>query len=130
MKLPHSQRGLGLWSGLFVFGTIAFVALCVIKVGPLYLNEVQIKKAVHDVASKEGAGAGGEVDIAAIRQALQRRWDIDYLSQIEPKDIKVIRTDRGLFLSYNYDAVVSLFANISVIAHFQDDVPLRAQSGG
>ena len=128
MRLAFSQRGLGLWSGLFVFGTIAFVALCVIKVGPLYLNEVQIKRAVHDVASKEGS-SGGDVDVAAIRAALQRRWDIDYLSQIEPKDIKVIRTDRGLFLSYDYDAVVKLFANISVIAHFQDDVPLRASVG-
>ncbi|GAC1628879.1 MAG: hypothetical protein NVS9B10_19320 [Nevskia sp.] len=129
MKLAFSQRGLGLWSGLFVFGTIGFVALCVIKVGPLYLNEVQIKHAVHDVASKEGGSSGGEVDVAAIRSALQRRWDIDYLSQIQPKDIKVVRTDKGLFLSYDYDAVVKLFANISVIAHFQDDVPLRAAAG-
>lgn len=130
MQLPFSQRGLGLWSGLFVFGTIAFLALCLIKVGPLYLNEAQIRKAVHDVASKEGSGGGGEVDIGAIRQALQRRWDVDYISQLETKDIKVIRTDRGLFLSYNYDAVVQLFANISVIAHFQDDVPLKASVNG
>jgi hypothetical protein len=129
MKLAHAQRGLGLWSGLFVFGTIAFVVLCVIKVGPLFLNEAQVRKAVHDVASQQGS-SGGEVDVLAIRTALQKRWDIDYLNQIEPKDIKVIRTAQGLFLSYNYNAVVPLFGNISVIAHFQDDVPLRASVGG
>lgn len=129
MNLRFSQRGLTLWSAIFVFGTIAFVALCAIKVGPLYFNEVQIKRAVHDVASQQGS-SGGEVDIAGIRAALQRRWDIDYISQLEPKDIKVVRTDRGLFLSYDYDASVELFGNLSVVAHFQDDVPLRASAGG
>lgn len=129
MKLAHAQRGLSLWSGLFVFGTIGFIALCVIKVGPLFLNEFSVKRAVHDIASKEGS-VGGQVDVAAIRAALQRRWDIDYISQIEPKDIKVIRNGSGLFLSYDYEAEVSLFGNISVVARFKDDVPLRAAVGG
>ncbi len=130
MKLAHAQRGLGLWSGLFVFGTIGFVALCVIKIGPLYLNEFSIRKAVRDVAQQQSSVAGEEVDVAAVRSALQKRWDIDYLSQLEPKDIHVIRTERGLFLAYDYNAQVSLFGNISVIAHFKQDVPLRAPAGG
>lgn len=129
MKLKSRQRGLTLWSALFVFGTIAFVALCAIKVGPLYFNEVQIQRAVRDVASKEGS-SGGEVDIGAIRIALQKRWDIDYISQLEPKDIKVVRTEQGLMLSYDYDATVDLFGNLSVVAHFKADVPLRSLPGG
>ncbi len=129
MRLQFSQRGLGLWSGLFLIGSIGFIVLCTIKVGPLFLNEAQIRRAVHDVAQKDGS-SGGEVDVQAIRSSLQRRWDIDYISQLEPKDIKVVRTERGLFLSYDYDATVSLFGNISVIAHFKDDVPLRAVVGG
>lgn len=129
MNRRFKQRGLGLWSGLFVFGTIAFLALIVIKVGPLYLNEIQIEQAVHDVAKQEGS-SGGEVDVAAVRSALQKRWDIDYLSQLEPKDIKVVRTASGLFLSYDYNAEVALFANLSVVAHFQHDTPLRASVGG
>jgi hypothetical protein len=127
-KLAQAQRGLTLWSGLFVFGSIGFVALCLIKIGPLYLNEIQVRKAVHDVGQKEGT-SGGDVDVAAIRSALQRRWDIDYLSQIEPKDIQVVRTEQGLFLSYDYEARVSLFANISVVVHFKADEPLRASAG-
>jgi len=129
MKFARTQRGLGLWSGLFVFGTIGFIALCVIKVGPLYLNEFSVQKAVRDVASKEGS-SGGQADVTAIRSALQRRWDIDYISQIEPKDIKVVRKSNGIFLTYDYDAEVSLFANVSVVAHFSNEVPLRAAVDG
>lgn len=127
-KLAQAQRGLTLWSGLFVFGSIGFVALCLIKIGPLFLNELQLRKAVHDVAQKEGV-VGGDIDVAAIRSALQRRWDIDYISQIEPKDIQVIRSEKGLFLSYDYEARVSLFANISVLVRFKADEPLRASAG-
>lgn len=129
MNLRNAQRGLTLWSGLYLFGSIAFIALCGIKIGPLYLNEFQVNRAVRDVAA-ESSVVGGNVDVAAVRLALQRRWDIDYLSQLEPRDVKVVRTSGGLFLSYDYDAEVPLFANIIVVANFKADIPLRSVPGG
>lgn len=129
MKSRRSQLGLTLWSGLYLFGSLAFIALCGIKIGPLYLNEFTINRAVRDVASQASV-VGSEVDVAAVRSALQRRWDIDYIDQLEPRDIKVVRTAAGLFLSYDYDAEVPLFANIIVVARFNADIPLRAVPGG
>lgn len=129
MKARKSQLGIGLWSGLYVFGSIAFIALCGIKIGPLYLNEFTVRKAVRDVAA-QAAVVGSDVDVVSVRAALQKRWDIDYIDQIEPRDIKVVRKAAGLFLSYDYDAEVPLFANIIVVVHFADDVPLRAVAGG
>ena len=52
MNARTSQLGLGLWSGLYLFGSIAFIALCGIKIGPLYLNEFTVSKAVRDVAAQ------------------------------------------------------------------------------
>jgi hypothetical protein len=129
MKVRTSQLGLTLWSGLYLFGSIAFIALCAIKIGPLYMNEFTINKAVRDVAAQSST-VGSEVDVASVRSALQKRWDIDYIDQLEPRDIKVVRTSSGLYLSYDYEAEVPLFANIIVVAHFADDVPLRAVPGG
>ena len=129
MKTRKSQLGLTLWSGLYLFGSIAFIALCGIKIGPLYLNEFTVNKAVRDVAAQASV-VGTEVDVAAVRSALQKRWDIDYIDQLEPRDIKVVRTTGGLFLSYDYDAEVPLFANIIVVARFKQDIPLRAVPGG
>lgn len=129
MKLRKSQLGLGLWSGLYLLCSLGFIVMCGIKVGPLYMNEMQVHSAVSDVAAKASVVAGN-VDVAEIRSSLQRRWDIDYISQLDPKDIKVIRTTGGLFLSYDYDAEVPLFANIIVIARFKQDIPLRVVPGG
>lgn len=129
MKLRKAQLGLTLWSGLYLFGSIAFIALCGIKIGPLYLNEFQVNRAVRDVAAQSSV-VGGDIDVAAVRSSLQKRWDIDYIGQLEPRDVKVVRTTGGLFLSYDYDAEVPLFANITVVANFKADIPLRAVSGG
>ena len=129
MNLRKAQLGLTLWSGLYLFGSIAFIVLCGIKIGPLYLNEFTVNKAVRDVAAQASV-IGSEVDVAAVRSSLQKRWDIDYIDQLEPRDIKVVRTAGGLFLSYDYDAEVPLFANIIIVAHFADDIPLRAVPGG
>jgi hypothetical protein len=112
-----------------VFGTLAFVALCVIKIGPLYLNEASVRRAVADVASREGS-SGGEVDVGAIRTALQKRWDVDYISQLQAQEVKVVRIGNGLFLAYDYEARVDLFGNVTVVLHFAHQSPLRAQAGG
>ena len=62
-------------------------------------NLTKVKRAVADVASREGS-SDGNVDVAAIRSALQKRWDVDYISQLTPQEVKVIRVGSGLFLAY------------------------------
>lgn len=120
------QRGMGWFGMLLVFGAIAFVAVVAIKVGPLYLNHMTVVRVVKNVA--DDAEMGG-ANVQQIRAALQRRWDIDYIEQIEAKDIKVKRSSRGRMLSYDYEARVSLFYNIYVVVHFQGDHLMRNAPG-
>jgi hypothetical protein len=128
MNLRRKQLGLGFWGLLLVLAVGGFAALVLIKCVPIYLNEMAVTRAVHDVASKNTA-SGGEVDVAAIRDALQRRWDIDYINRIEPKEIKVVRDESGLKLSYDYEAREHLFYNIFIVIHFAEDIPLRSSVG-
>jgi hypothetical protein len=125
MGMPHRQRGLGWFGLLFVFGTLAFVAICVIKIGPLYLNQFTVAAAVKGVADDpELANA----EPAVIRDRLRARWDVDYIDQLDYKDIKLKRTDRGRVLSYDYEARVNLFYNIYVAIQFKEELPMRASA--
>ncbi len=128
MNMRRQQRGLGFWGLLFVLAVGGFAALVLIKCVPIYINEMAVTRAVHDVASKNTA-SDGEVDVAAIRDSLQRRWDIDYINRIEPKDIKVVRDEHGLKLSYEYEAREHLFYNIFIVIHFAEDIPIRGSVG-
>lgn len=126
MRLPKHQRGLGWFGLLMVLGIIGITAIVVVKCLPLYLNQMKLAKAVHQIADDPDLANS---DPAALRNRMQRHWDIDDIILIEPKDIKVKRTDQGRFLSYDYEARTNLFYNIYVVIHFQDDVQMRNVNG-
>lgn len=126
MRLPKHQRGLGWFGLLLVLGTIGITAIVVVKCLPLYLNQMKLAKAVHQIADDPDLANS---DPAALRNRMQRHWDIDDIILIEPKDIKVKRTDQGRFLSYDYEARTNLFYNIYLVIHFQDDVQMRNVNG-
>ncbi len=120
------QRGLGWFGLLFVFGTIAFFAVIAIKVGPLYLNHGTVVRVVKGVADNADYA---NADAREIKQTLERRWDIDYINQIDDRDIKIKRTERGRVLAYDYEARVNLFYNVFVVLHFKDEYPMKQGTG-
>lgn len=129
METLHKQRGLGLFGMIFVLALVGFVALVLVKCLPLYMNQMTIARDLHEVANQV-ATSGSDVDVAEVRRAVERRWDIDYVSQLEPKDIKIGNTDRGLMMSYDYEARAHLFYNIYIVIQFAEDIPLRGHSVG
>lgn len=120
------QRGLGWFGLLFVFGTIAFFAIIVVKVGPLYLNQGNVIKVVKGVADNPDYA---NAPPSEIRKTLERRWDIDYINHLDDKDVKIKRGPQGRMLSYDYEAKVNLFYNVWVVVKFKDDFPMKPGGG-
>lgn len=129
MKAKHAQRGITLIGLIFLLALIGFVALVVVKCLPLYLNQMTIARDLHEVA-KQVNTSGSEIDVAEVRREVERRWDIDYVSQLEPKDIKIGNTEKGMTMSYDYEARAHLFYNIFIVIHFAEDIPLRGRPVG
>lgn len=104
----------------FIFGSIAFVAIVAMKLFPLYANQLKLTRAVEQTASE------GSVDPLAVRNALQRRWDIDDITQILPKDIKIERDGRGGgALTFDYEARTHLFYNVDLVLKFDGRAPVK-----
>jgi hypothetical protein len=121
----EKQRGLGLFGLIFVIAIIGFFALIIVKVTPIYINQMTISKDLHEVANQFGAGSG-ELEASQIVDAVSKRWDVDYINQLRWTDVKVSHTDRGLTMSYDYEARVLLFYNIYLVIHFADEIPVRS----
>ncbi|MFP5304305.1 MAG: DUF4845 domain-containing protein [Gammaproteobacteria bacterium] len=121
MSMRSRQRGLGWFGLLFVLAVIALAAIVTVKCLPIYLNQMKVASSVNKVASDPENGKG---EVGQIRNALQRYWDIEDINYLEPRDVKVKRTQSGRFLSYEYEARERLFYNISIVIEFSDDVPL------
>lgn len=121
-NLQKRQRGLGMLGLLFIFAVIGFTALVIMRVLPIYLNQMKIVKSVHNVAADPDVGSAQ--DSSMLRTKLGRYWDVDSIDYLDPKDVKLNRTDRGRTLSYQYEARAPLFYNISLVIDFQDEVPV------
>jgi hypothetical protein len=126
MRTFRGQRGLGLFGFIFVLALIGFVALLVIKVMPLYLNQMTLKRDLSEVASQVNS-SGSEIDIGELKRTIEKRFDIDYISQLEAKDIKVTNNEKGVVMGYDYEARANLFSNVFIVIHFKDDIPLRVR---
>jgi len=123
MQLRHRQKGLGWFGLLFVFAVIGFVAIVGAKCFPIYMNQFKLASTLNKVASEPDMG-GGDGGAGELRRSLQRYWDIDDITRIQPKDIKLKRTEQGRFMTYDYEARERLFYNIYIVIHFEGEVQM------
>lgn len=118
MQSKHRQKGFV--KLFFIFGSIAFVATVLIKLFPLYGNQLKLKRAVEQTASE------GSIDPLAVRNSLQRRWDIEDITIITPKDIIIERGGNGGgALKYEYEARTHLFYNVDLVLTFDGRAPVK-----
>jgi hypothetical protein len=127
MRGFRTQRGLGLFGLIFVLAVVGTVALLLIKCIPVYLNEGTINRDLHDVATKQGT-SGSEIDPNEVKLAIQRAWDIDYVTNLDPKDIKIVRDAKGWSIDYDYEVREHLFFNVYLVLKFVNSIPLVVKS--
>ena len=123
MTRGKDQRGLGLVGAVFIFGLIGFFAIVAAKTLPLYLNQMKVARAIHQTAEDP---ENTNMDAVALRHRLQRRWDVEDITMLEPKEVGVEQLKDGRrALIYDYEARVNLFYNIYIVIQFKGSEPLR-----
>lgn len=114
----HKQRGLTL-SGMLLWSVVlVLVSVLGMKVVPVYIENNTIKKnlvAIANDTNLQNANAN------QIRLAFGKRAQVDNISVITAKDIKVTKNKGQNRLSADYSVNVPLFANISLQIDFETD---------
>lgn len=110
---------LGLVFLLMFIGVFAFGA---IRLTPVYLNYMKVIGVVNGVVTEfEGQNANA----AAVRRSIARRFDVESVSEIVEKDVKVTPVDGGLQVSAIYDHSTPFLSNISFTVHFDKTETVR-----
>ena len=100
--------------GMFAFGAI--------RLTPVYLNYMKIVGVVDGVIAEfEGQNANR----AAVRRSIQRRFDVESVSEIHYRDVKVTPVDGGLEVSAVYDHITPFIGHVSFMVHFDKTVIVR-----
>jgi hypothetical protein len=68
---------------------------------------------------------GQNANAAAIRRSISRRFDVESVSEIVAKDVKVSPVDGGLQVSAIYNHTTPFLGNISFTVHFDKTEVVR-----
>lgn len=115
------QRGATFLGMLIIFAIVGFALYGGIRLTPVYLEYMAIVRALQQTA-KEDAEATTPQEL---RTSLDRRWTVEDIKSIDPKDVEIKRTNTGFTMRASYDRKVPFVGNVSLLAHFDKSVDVR-----
>jgi hypothetical protein len=121
-RSPHRQAGITTLGLIFLVLFVGIFAFAAIRLTPVYLNYMKIVGVVDGVVAEfEGQNANA----AAVRRSISRRFDVESVSQINYRDVRVSVVDGGLRVSAVYDHNTPFISNISFTVHFDKTETVR-----
>lgn len=118
------QRGATFLGMVIIVAILGFGLYGAIRVFPLYMEYMAVVRAMEQTA-KEGSGDTPQ----ALRVSLDRRWAIEDIKSINPKDIEIKRQGNGYTMRAWYRAEAPFVANISLAVDFDKTVTTRGALG-
>ena len=120
------QDGMTYIGMLIMLVVIAFFAIVLIKVLPLYLEHFKVDSSLESLG-KESKDDPMALSSMEIEKHLLNRLNINDVQHVTKDDIKITREGRKTVVTVDYEARVTLFGNLDLVARFPDG---RAELGG
>ena len=122
MNLKSRQTGATMWSMFMISLMVVFFALLLFKLIPPYLQDLKVKSVLDSIEQQADSGMSNP----EIMVALSKRFDIDDIEHVELSDITIERRGAFKVINIEYEAVIPLILNISVLIEFDHSVEIPA----
>ena len=117
--MRRSQQGLSLTGFLVILMVFGFIAWMVMKLLPAYLEYGKVKQSMKSVAQDSSVGS----DASSIREALKKRFEVNDIEAVNPKDIQLRPENGERAMEYSYERRIPLVANIDLVTNFEIKEP-------
>ena len=118
------QRGVTAIGWLVLLIPFAVIIYAGIRLTPVYLNYMNVARALNELTDEFRTGGATP---QAIRESLQKHFDVDSVDYPTVKDIAITRNGQGWQVEAAYYDQAPLFAHITLQVAFDKTVTL---SGG
>ena len=116
------QRG-ATFLGVLILGSIVALGVYgLIRLWPLYFEYMEVARAMEQTAKEH---AGNPTSPQELRSSLDRRWSIEDIKTISPKDMEIKRAGGGFTMRAHYRAEAPFIANVSLAVDFDKSVDVR-----
>jgi hypothetical protein len=119
------QRGATFLGMVVIIAILGFALYAGIRLTPLYLEYMAIARALEQTAKEES----GATSPQTLRNALDRRWTIETIDSIQPKDIEIKKAGSGFTMRAWYRAEAPFISNVSLVADFDKTVRVGGDTG-
>ena len=116
------QRGMTTIGIVVMLAFLGIFAFGFLRLTPVYLNYMKIVGVVDGVR-KEFDGQGPTS--SGVKRSIRRRFDVESVSVIAARDVKVTPVDGGLEVSAVYEHTAPFIANIYFTVRFDKTVIIR-----
>lgn len=117
-RYSTKQKGLTFISILVILLVVGFFTYLIMKIGPIYYNNFQLKKAL---ASLKREGAMETYSREKILGTVHKRLDSSYLDDIiRPEDIEIVKTPNYVSVTIDYEVTRNIYANLDVLVYFTE----------
>ena len=114
-RMKKHQAGMTTVGLIVLLAFVGLFAFAGLRLTPVYLNYMKIVGIVEGVREEfDGTGASR----ADIRTSLRRRFDIESVSQITSREVKVTSVDGGFEVAATYSHKAPFIANVSFVVDF------------
>lgn len=116
------QRGMTLISMIIVVAFIASYGFAVLKITPFYLEQIKIKRVLKDVEANLG---GGGATLMQIRDAIDKRLNIEMVRDLRAKDFSIKKGGSGYIVNAQYERRASYLANLYLVVAFDETIEIK-----
>jgi hypothetical protein len=116
------QRGATALGMLSIVAIIGFALYGAIRLFPLYMEYLAVSRALEQTAKES---SGNPTTPLLLRGALERRWTIEDIKSLQPKEIEITRNGSGFSMRAFYRAETPFVANISLAVDFDKSVDVK-----
>lgn len=121
--MRHSQRGVTFIGWLFLLAPLAIVIYSGIRIVPMYINSMNVSKALSVVATESQGTATGNPTL--LRTSIEKNFDVQGIEHPSPKDLDVRREGDHMVVTADYEDVAPLLGNISLLLQFHKQVEVK-----
>ncbi|WP_273202967.1 DUF4845 domain-containing protein [Marinobacter subterrani] len=96
----------------------------VIKLGPVYLDDITIQEALESLDGTEGLSNMGP---AQVRTLINKRLSVNNVRGFDAKNITVEKNGEFVVIKVDYEVRNNLFSNVDTVVHFKHEYEMTGK---
>ncbi|OGI40114.1 MAG: hypothetical protein A2140_07020 [Candidatus Muproteobacteria bacterium RBG_16_62_13] len=126
MNRLNRQRGMSMWSLMFVLIVLGFSVYIGFLLFPPYMADFKVKSTLDQLAKQSDVGSMSRDDII---NSLDKRFDIDDIKHINLKqDLKVEKRGPNRLIMIDYEVEAQVAGNVSMLLKFKHVRQVKADN--